>query len=131
MQPRLRVLPLALKADRAEGGVGVPVGLGRRFVPGRQAQPVVVLAVRPRGDALGAQRPPGVVIGGPEEGAVRAHHLFRRAEVVVDDEKEPARRQASHGTEAGRVEEPVNRLAAHHLLRDDIAVPEEPTIRGC
>ncbi len=66
-------------------------------------------------------RSPGVVIDRPRQGPALREHLFRRAEVVVDDMKQHARLTTGHGAKAIRFKEPVNLAGA----RDHVAVPQE------
>ena len=91
MQSRFGILPLSLKADGAEGGVGVPVFGSGRFIG--EGEPVVIFLGALLPDGFGAQTAPRVVIGGPEEGASFRDNFLRGAEVFVGrvSEKVPAR----------------------------------------
>ena len=77
VEPCLRILPLALKPDGAERHVR---GLGSGFT--HLLGPIIALRCRlPEYP----QRPPCVMIRRPEKRPLRRQHLFRSAEMVVDD----------------------------------------------
>ena len=66
------------------------------------------VVARDEGRAEGAQRSPGVVVGGPEQGAARGQHLFRGAEVVGDNVGQRPALKPGQRAEGTGFKEPVD-----------------------